>query len=172
MTRPVLYVLAGLNGASKISVGGHLLERGGLTWFNPDVFTGELKASTGCDQETANTYPWQEGMRRLEEAIAKGLNQAFRTPQKNAPRLDLALRAVFSRIAHRARQASRRGRRHTSRSTTKAQSQPPTAPCRTVLVLEMENGQVISGRSPSLRPRSLRHLHSTASWFVVAVMIP
>jgi hypothetical protein len=55
MTRPVLYVLAGLNGASKISVGGHLLERAGLTWFNPDVFTGELKASTGCDQETAHT---------------------------------------------------------------------------------------------------------------------
>ncbi len=79
MTRPVLYVLAGVNGAGKSSVGGHLLERDGLTWFNPDTFARELKASTGCDQETANAYAWQESMRRLEEAIAKGLNHAFET---------------------------------------------------------------------------------------------
>ena len=44
MTRPVLYVLAGVNGAGKSSVGGHLLERDGLTWFNPDTFARELKA--------------------------------------------------------------------------------------------------------------------------------
>ncbi len=79
MTRPVLYVLAGVNGAGKSSVGGHLLERDGLTWFNPDAFARELKAPTGCDQETVNAYAWQEGMRRLEEAIAKGLNHAFET---------------------------------------------------------------------------------------------
>ena len=79
MTRPVLYVLAGVNGAGKSSVGGHLLERDGLTWFNTDTFARKLKASTGRDQETANAYAWQEGMRRLEEAIAKGLNHAFET---------------------------------------------------------------------------------------------
>jgi predicted ABC-type ATPase len=39
----------------------------------------KLMASTGCHQETANGYAWQEGMRRLEEAIAKGLNHAFET---------------------------------------------------------------------------------------------
>jgi predicted ABC-type ATPase len=79
MTRPVLYVLAGVNGAGKSSVGGHLLERNGLTWFNPDTFARELMASTGCDQETANGYAWHEGMRRLEEAGAKGMNHAFET---------------------------------------------------------------------------------------------
>jgi predicted ABC-type ATPase len=79
MTRPVLYVLAGVNGAGKSSVGGHLLERDGLTWFNPDTFARELMASTRCDQETANGCAWQEGMRRLEEAIAKRLNHAFET---------------------------------------------------------------------------------------------
>jgi predicted ABC-type ATPase len=79
MTRPVLYVLAGVNGAGKSSVGGHLLERNGLTWFNPDTFARELMASTGCDQETANQYSWHEGMRRLEDAIAKGVNHAFET---------------------------------------------------------------------------------------------
>ncbi|MEP7247303.1 MAG: AAA family ATPase [Gammaproteobacteria bacterium] len=79
MTRPVLYVLAGVNGAGKSSIGGHLLEREGLTWYNPDTFARELKAATGCDQETANARAWQEGMRRLDEAIEKGLNYAFET---------------------------------------------------------------------------------------------
>ena len=79
MTRPVLYVLAGVNGAGKSSVGGYLLEREGLTWYNPDTFARELKAATGCDQETANAQAWQEGMRRLDEALEKGLNYAFET---------------------------------------------------------------------------------------------
>jgi predicted ABC-type ATPase len=79
MTRPVLVVLTGVNGAGKSSIGGHLLQRDGLTWFNPDTFARELKAATGCDQETANAHAWQEGMRRLEEALAKGLNHAFET---------------------------------------------------------------------------------------------
>jgi predicted ABC-type ATPase len=79
MTRPVLYVLAGVNGAGKSSIGGHLLARNGLAWFNPDTFAREVRAKTGCDQETANADAWQEGMRRLEEAIAKGLNHAFET---------------------------------------------------------------------------------------------
>lgn len=79
MARPVLYVLAGVNGAGKSSIGGHLLERDGLTWFNPDTFARELRVATGCDQETANSHAWQEGLRRLDEAIAKGLNHAFET---------------------------------------------------------------------------------------------
>jgi predicted ABC-type ATPase len=79
MTRPVLYVLAGVNGAGKSSIGGHLLERDGLAWFNPDKFARELKAATGCDLEAANAQAWQEGMRRLDEATGKGLNHAFET---------------------------------------------------------------------------------------------
>lgn len=79
MTRPVLYVLAGVNGAGKSSIGGHFLERDGLTWFNPDAFARELKALTGCDQDAANAQAWQEGIRRLDDAIAKGLNYAFET---------------------------------------------------------------------------------------------
>jgi len=79
MSRPVLYVLAGVNGAGKSSIGGHLLERDGLTWFNPDAFARELKAATGCDQDAANAQAWQEGIRRLDDAIARGLNYAFET---------------------------------------------------------------------------------------------
>jgi predicted ABC-type ATPase len=79
MARPVLYVLAGVNGAGKSSIGGHLLERAGSTWFNPDTFARELKAATGCEQEAANAHAWQEGMRRLDEALERGLNHAFET---------------------------------------------------------------------------------------------
>lgn len=77
--RPVLYVLAGVNGAGKSSVGGHLLERAGLTWFNPDTFARELLAATGCEQVEANAAAWHEGMRRLDEAVANGTNFAFET---------------------------------------------------------------------------------------------
>ena len=79
MARPVLYVLAGVNGAGKSSIGGQLLVNAGLTWFNPDTFARELKAATGCDQETANSQAWAESMRRLEEALTRGQNHAFET---------------------------------------------------------------------------------------------
>lgn len=79
ISRPVIYVLAGVNGAGKSSIGGHLLKCNGLTWFNPDTFARELKTETGCDQETANGHAWQEGMRRFDQAVAKGWNYAFET---------------------------------------------------------------------------------------------
>ncbi len=75
----MLYVLAGVNGAGKSSVGGHLLERAGLSWFNPDTFARELLARTGCEQPQANAAAWQEGMRRLDEAVAGKANYAFET---------------------------------------------------------------------------------------------
>ncbi|QDH68958.1 AAA family ATPase [Marilutibacter alkalisoli] len=77
--RPVLFVLAGVNGAGKSSVGGHLLQAAGLAWFNPDTFARELRAETGCDPVEANAVAWQEGMRRLDEAVANGTHHAFET---------------------------------------------------------------------------------------------
>ena len=79
MTRPVLFVLAGVNGAGKSSVGGHLLEQAGLAWFNPDSFARALMAATGCSQSDANAAAWHEGLRRLDAALAQGLNHAFET---------------------------------------------------------------------------------------------
>lgn len=79
MARPVLYVLAGVNGAGKSSVGGHLLERAGMSWFNPDSFARELAAETGCSMPEANAEAWQEGMRRLDVALAGGHSHAFET---------------------------------------------------------------------------------------------
>lgn len=79
MARPVLFVLAGVNGAGKSSVGGHLLQRAGLSWFNPDTFARELAAATGCDQETANARAGAEGVRRLDDALTAMQSYAFET---------------------------------------------------------------------------------------------
>ncbi len=79
MPRPVLFVLAGVNGAGKSSVGGLLLEQAGVTWFNPDSFARELMAETGWDQATANAEAWAESVRRLDDAIARGRDHAFET---------------------------------------------------------------------------------------------
>lgn len=78
--RPVLYVLAGVNGAGKSSIGGqHLLDVSGMPWFNPDTFARAYREVAGCGQEEANAIAWGEGMRHLDEAIANGTNYAFET---------------------------------------------------------------------------------------------
>lgn len=79
MSRPVLYVLAGVNGAGKSSVGGHGLAQAGMAWFNPDDFAREWAAATGCSQHDANAQAWAEGLRRLDAAVAQGRNHAFET---------------------------------------------------------------------------------------------
>jgi predicted ABC-type ATPase len=79
MARPVLVVLAGVNGAGKSSIGGHQLAQAGLPWFNPDTFARELRAATSCTQEEANARAWAEGLRRLDEAIAARRDYAFET---------------------------------------------------------------------------------------------
>ena len=79
MSRPVIYVLAGVNGAGKSSIGGHLLTRAGLAWFNPDAFAREWLATGMTDQTEANAVAWNEGMRRLDEAIAEGRSHALET---------------------------------------------------------------------------------------------
>ena len=79
MPRPVVFVLAGVNGAGKSSVGGYLLEQAGLSWFNPDHYARELLAVTGYSQAEANADAWQEGMRRLDTALTKRRAYAFET---------------------------------------------------------------------------------------------
>lgn len=91
----MLYVLAGVNGAGKSSVGGHLLTEAGLSWFNPDTFARQLMGATHCDQTTANATAWTEGQRRLDEALAKRHSFAFETTlggHSVAKRLKLASR--------------------------------------------------------------------------------
>jgi predicted ABC-type ATPase len=74
-----LYVLAGVNGAGKSSVGGYLLRQAGLSWFNPDTYARAWMAATGGPQDEANAAAWREGVRRLDEAVAGGRDFAFET---------------------------------------------------------------------------------------------
>jgi predicted ABC-type ATPase len=75
--RPFIFVLAGVNGAGKSSVGGHLLTEQGLTWFNPDSYARALRARRTLPPEDANSAAWQFGREQLEAAIATGRNFAF-----------------------------------------------------------------------------------------------
>lgn len=79
MSRPVLYVLAGVNGAGKSSVGGHVLTQAGMAWFNPDTFARELVQRLGWPQAQANAEAWAEGVRRLDGAVASRGTFAFET---------------------------------------------------------------------------------------------
>lgn len=75
-----IFVLAGVNGAGKSSVGGAALLHKQVTYFNPDLAARALRdASPGVAAETANAQAWEIGRRTLERALAEGLNFAFET---------------------------------------------------------------------------------------------
>jgi predicted ABC-type ATPase len=74
----VLYVLAGVNGGGKSSLGGRVLREAGMDWFNPDDWSRALQAA-GRPRELADADAWAEGQRRLHEAIANGDSFAFET---------------------------------------------------------------------------------------------
>ena len=79
--RPVIYVLAGVNGAGKSSIGGqHLADRGigDDDWFNPDAITRELIAA-GVEPGEANSLAWTMGRDVLAYAIENGRSHAFET---------------------------------------------------------------------------------------------
>jgi predicted ABC-type ATPase len=77
--RPLILVLAGVNGAGKSSVGGAMLRDQGLTWFNPDAFSRELVRRSRASKDIADGAAWAYGKARLEAAIADGTDFAFET---------------------------------------------------------------------------------------------
>ncbi|MEO5950847.1 MAG: AAA family ATPase [Chloroflexia bacterium] len=79
VARPFIFVLAGVNGAGKSSVGGALLAEHGLTWFNPDSYARELGVQLGLDASESNGRAWQYGHERLKEAVAAKTSFAFET---------------------------------------------------------------------------------------------
>ena len=79
MGRPVLLVLAGVNGAGKSSIGGNvMLRRAGMAWFNPDTYT-RLLLQGGVPPVEANARAWQHGVDLIDQAIAAGHSHAFET---------------------------------------------------------------------------------------------
>lgn len=87
---PRLYVLAGVNGAGKSSIGGAAFRAFGADYYNPDEVARAFKdANRGLGQTEANAAAWQQGRRLLERAIRERLDFAFETTlgARTIPRL-------------------------------------------------------------------------------------
>ena len=77
---PRIYVLAGVNGAGKSSIGGATFRAAGTDYFNPDEAAKALiAANPGLEQVKANAAAWRQGKRLLERAIRDRLDFVFET---------------------------------------------------------------------------------------------
>jgi predicted ABC-type ATPase len=75
---PEIWVLAGVNGAGKSSIGGQWVRRAGQSWFDPDSAAAEL-LHAGFRPEEANTLAWRKGFEFLQRAIAERRPYSFET---------------------------------------------------------------------------------------------
>jgi len=77
---PRIYVLAGVNGAGKSSIGGAAFRSSGADYYNPDEAARELMdAQPGLALAEANAAAWQTGRTLLEFAIKNRLDFVFET---------------------------------------------------------------------------------------------
>jgi predicted ABC-type ATPase len=75
-----IYVIAGVNGAGKSSIGGAAFRSFGGDYYNPDESARRLIAARqNLDITAANAAAWQQGMDLLRRAIAERLDFAFET---------------------------------------------------------------------------------------------
>ena len=75
-----LYVLAGVNGAGKSSIGGAAIRAAGGEYYNPDEAARALMAANpGLGQTEANAAAWHQGRTLLERAIDQRLDFTFET---------------------------------------------------------------------------------------------
>ena len=77
---PVLYVLAGVNGAGKSSIGESEFRSQGSPVFNPDTIAQQIRLlHPDISLTLANAHAWQIGKSLLEQAIAGGHDYRFET---------------------------------------------------------------------------------------------
>lgn len=75
-----IYVLAGVNGAGKSSIGGALFAANNVDYFNPDLAAKALlDANPALSQVEANARAWECGRRGLARALETGGTFAFET---------------------------------------------------------------------------------------------
>jgi predicted ABC-type ATPase len=75
-----LYVLAGVNGAGKSSIGGAAIRAAGGEYYNPDEAARALMAANpGLGQPEATAAAWRQGRKLLERAIDQRLDFNFET---------------------------------------------------------------------------------------------
>lgn len=77
---PRIYVLAGVNGAGKSSIGGAVFRAAGADYYNPDEAARILMAANpALTQADANSAAWRKGVELLTRAIGERKNFAFET---------------------------------------------------------------------------------------------
>ncbi len=75
-----IYVIAGVNGAGKSSVGGAAFRSFGGDYYNPDEVARQLiAADPRLDPTEADIVAWRQGSGLLRQAIAERLDFAFET---------------------------------------------------------------------------------------------
>jgi predicted ABC-type ATPase len=75
-----IFVVAGVNGAGKSSIGGAIFQHRNLPYFNPDLAARDLlRENPSLGLEVANGHAWEMGRRGLERALREGANFAFET---------------------------------------------------------------------------------------------
>ena len=80
MREPTLYVLAGVNGSGKSSIGGAAFQQQGVDYYNPDTAARKLlKLHPNMVQAIANGHAWTLGKEMLENAIARKQTYAMET---------------------------------------------------------------------------------------------
>ncbi|MCA3016731.1 MAG: zeta toxin family protein [Myxococcaceae bacterium] len=93
--RARITVIAGVNGAGKSSVVGEKLRQSGGEYFNPDEVTRKfLAASKSMTQDEANSRAWDEGRRRLEDAIREKSDFVFETTLGGSTITELLVKAL------------------------------------------------------------------------------
>jgi predicted ABC-type ATPase len=76
----MIFVLAGVNGAGKSSIGGSAIRAAGQDWYNPDEFAQAMhRQYPDIPLHEINSQVWHEGRRRLEAAIRDNTDFAFET---------------------------------------------------------------------------------------------
>lgn len=87
-----IFVLAGVNGAGKSSIGGAALQARGASYYNPDLAARTLlQAKPDLGLEQANALAWQYGRDGLQRALDQGLSFAFETTLGGATITDMLL---------------------------------------------------------------------------------
>lgn len=80
MSELAIYVLAGVNGSGKSSIGGAAIAARGVHYYNPDTAAQELrKIHPNMPQPIANSHAWALGRDLLVKAIKKKESFAFET---------------------------------------------------------------------------------------------
>lgn len=80
MGEPTIYVLAGVNGSGKSSIGGAAFESRRVKYYNPDVAARTLReVHPNMTEFLANSHAWILCKEMLEKSIVKHETYAFET---------------------------------------------------------------------------------------------